>query len=223
MFSPPPKTLETYIPPRKSIDITKILFAGLCKSKNMTSVKSDATKRWEQELHSPPGETSQLKERDKHCMFYTACVCVRWRKTVFETFSSALWELCLCYPDNGVLTHMKNTLFFFSSTVKHFYLSFANCQRFSPSFLLILHLYISAFLLLHPPPQHPPPDLSSLVFSSSFISSSTLWVVDILEAQSEETVDAREDRIAENKKRGGGGLEIGDANTRKVALRGILE
>lgn len=65
-----------------------------------------------------PGDSSLLKERDKHpvylcfVLFIYMCVWVCKRESVFDKSSSALWELCLCYSDNGALTQMKKIPFF---------------------------------------------------------------------------------------------------------------
>lgn len=94
-----------------------------------------------------PGESSLLKERDKHCvsMLY---VCER------EKSSSAPLELCLCYSDNGAVTQMKkifspplsDTFIFPSLTVSvsaHISLTFSD----SPFVYLSISLLFSHFLL----------------------------------------------------------------------------
>lgn len=130
-----------------------------------------------------PGDSSLLKERDKHpvylcfVLFIYMCVWVCERESVFDKSSSALWELCLCYSDNGALTQMKKIPFFLL------------CQTLL-SFLPLLSAFLphihslsdSQFVYLSIPHtvSYPLP-LSSLFFisfsSSVFVSSLTLWIL----------------------------------------------
>lgn len=137
-----------------------------------------------------PGDSSLLKERDKHpvylcfVLFIYMCVWVCERESVFDKSSSALWELCLCYSDNGALTQMKKIPFFLL------------CQTLL-SFLPLLSAFLphihslsdSQFVYLSIPHtvSYPLP-LSSLFFisfsSSVFISS--LMNIGIWAAENEE-------------------------------------
>lgn len=132
-----------------------------------------------------PGDSSLLKERDKHpvylcfVLFIYVCVWVCERESVFDKSSSALWELCLCYSDNGALTQMKKIPFFLLCQTLLSFLPLLSAFLPHIHSALILSLCISAFLTLSPT-LYPLP-LSSLFFisfsSSVFISSLTLWML----------------------------------------------
>lgn len=123
-------------------------------------------------FHPQERHPSWRKEINTVC--FILCLCVCWRKTVFETSSSALWELRLCYPDNGVLTHLKKTLFFppLSNT---FIFPSPTVSVSPPSSSLILHLYISAFLLLPPNPTLWLVFISFLFWFHFIVNSLRLW------------------------------------------------
>lgn len=132
-------------------ELFHFLQTGSSEGENI-NVRSDTAERWEQEQLSPREIHPPLKESDKRsvylrCVFNT-CVCF-WERD-FDKSLCAVWDLCLCYSDNGVLCfslHFPLSLWF----------SIMYISAFSSSLPLPLLVFIS---------------LRSPVSVSSF----TLWI-----------------------------------------------
>lgn len=189
----------------------------------MTNVRSDTAERWEQEL-LPPREIRPCWRKKINtvylCVLYV-CVCVWERKRerenplvhcesyVFVTLTMALWH--------------KWKILFFSSSVKHFYLSLSNCQHFSltPSDSPFVYLSISPAVSL-------PLSVSPLVFisfpSPGFISSFTLWIWYL--SSREWGRESPKQRIQMQRRQGEMGIEDTDRSTEEKGeglVRGISE